>query len=531
MNFLPVIVREMRLVSRRPWTYRTRLLFALAGMAACFLVLLSDPPSTQRGRALLWTVSIVGLAFSLLAGCFVTSDSLSSEKREGTLGLLFLSTLRGRDVVLGKMFSSGIHTGFGILAVFPIFFLPLLNGGVTWSEVSRILLALLIALLFSLSLGMLISSLVEEARKAVMATFLWLVLINAIPLLCALLYKLFTRRVLPPSGIQLLSPCYLLKLAFDPFLSSGGLPPYWKSVLLLLSLSAIFLLAASILLPWSWKRAHLGSATPKPRAQSKRKSKRSLSLREWDPLGVQNPYKWLCSRGPRESVWFRLFRRALIGFWGLMLLVSILTKHWEEGFVTAMFTCFALHLLHKTQLALEAGRQFNEDRRSGSLEILLSTPLPESKIVDGQLDVINQQFRARLKTLITLNAIMLLWIYGFQKPLHMDGEVLFLFSTFFIGGILAAISDFRTLKWKAMSDGLRLTTHLKASLRTMASVFVFPWVLFFTCFALGSNADADGAAVIFMIWFAITLLINRIMRLYVMTRLRGDFRAMVSEGA
>ena len=41
--------------------------------------------------------------YCLLSGVWFTADCLSEEKREGTLGLLFLTDLKGYDVVLGKL--------------------------------------------------------------------------------------------------------------------------------------------------------------------------------------------------------------------------------------------------------------------------------------------------------------------------------------------------------------------------------------------------------------------------------------------
>ncbi|HQU46125.1 MAG TPA: hypothetical protein PK867_25150, partial [Pirellulales bacterium] len=38
----------------------------------------------------------------------LTADCISSERREGTLGLLFLTDLRGHDVVLGKLVVAGL---------------------------------------------------------------------------------------------------------------------------------------------------------------------------------------------------------------------------------------------------------------------------------------------------------------------------------------------------------------------------------------------------------------------------------------
>ena len=52
---------------------------------------------------MLFTVlNAIAFIFCLLAGVFLTADCLSEEKREGTLGLLFLTSLKGYDVVLGK---------------------------------------------------------------------------------------------------------------------------------------------------------------------------------------------------------------------------------------------------------------------------------------------------------------------------------------------------------------------------------------------------------------------------------------------
>jgi ABC-type transport system involved in cytochrome c biogenesis permease component len=40
---------------------------------------------------------------------------VSSEKREGTLGLLFLTPLTGMDIVLGKMACHSLQLGYGVV--------------------------------------------------------------------------------------------------------------------------------------------------------------------------------------------------------------------------------------------------------------------------------------------------------------------------------------------------------------------------------------------------------------------------------
>jgi ABC-type transport system involved in multi-copper enzyme maturation permease subunit len=64
------------------------------------------------------TVCAFGL--SLLAGLFLTSDCLSEEKREGTLGLLFLTDLKSHDIVLGKFVATALSALYCLLALLPV---------------------------------------------------------------------------------------------------------------------------------------------------------------------------------------------------------------------------------------------------------------------------------------------------------------------------------------------------------------------------------------------------------------------------
>src|SRR5687768_938527 len=99
MTFLPVVERELRAASRRRQTYWRRSLAALVTIGICVWVWLamSGGAQHQRAQALFYTISGLTFAYSLLAGAGVTADCLSEEKREGTLGLLFLTDLKGYD--------------------------------------------------------------------------------------------------------------------------------------------------------------------------------------------------------------------------------------------------------------------------------------------------------------------------------------------------------------------------------------------------------------------------------------------------
>ena len=137
-------------------------------------------PTDQVSRELFIAVSIVGLIFALFAGIFLTSDCLSSERREGTLGLLFLTDLKGYDVVLGKLGATSIHAIYGLLAIIPVLGLPLLMGGVSAGQFYRTVLVLLLALLFSLSVGLFWSSVNSQSRQALSATLLSLLVVTSV---------------------------------------------------------------------------------------------------------------------------------------------------------------------------------------------------------------------------------------------------------------------------------------------------------------------------------------------------------------
>src|SRR4051812_11079678 len=104
---LPVVERELRVAARRRVTYRTRLIAAVA-MLVGFVIAEAEFVNTNQnasrhGEALFQVFAWLAFGFAALAGLVGTADCVSSEKREGTLGLLFLTDLNGYDIILGKL--------------------------------------------------------------------------------------------------------------------------------------------------------------------------------------------------------------------------------------------------------------------------------------------------------------------------------------------------------------------------------------------------------------------------------------------
>src|SRR2546422_11227358 len=100
MTLLPVIERELLMRARQGGTYWTRCAVGTTAVLVGLLqVLVSGSVfgAAAMGKSAFGTLS--WMAFLMACGCaVVTADCLSRERREGTLGLLLLTELKGADV-------------------------------------------------------------------------------------------------------------------------------------------------------------------------------------------------------------------------------------------------------------------------------------------------------------------------------------------------------------------------------------------------------------------------------------------------
>ena len=234
MIVLPIVERELRAAARQWATYWARLGIALAAIfvTVVIFVLTFGLPSAQTGRRIFEWLAGIMMVYCLAYGRRSTSDCLSVEKREGTLGLLFLTDLKGHDVVLGKLVATSVRGFYGLLAVFPVLAIPLLLGGITSGEFWRVVLVLMDTCLFSLAIGILGSALSRDQQRAMAANITLLFALMVVPAACmyALEYLAPAMRKLP----QLLFCCppyafYLRRCPLHgrpgPFLVVGGRDP------------------------------------------------------------------------------------------------------------------------------------------------------------------------------------------------------------------------------------------------------------------------------------------------------------------
>src|SRR2546426_2190770 len=156
MRFLSVTERELRAGARQKTTHRLR--WVTAAVFFALLVWLIWAFNGFRAPKIFQMFSTLTFFYCLIIGTARTADCLSSEKREGTMGLLFLTNLNAPEIIGGKLCSSALAAAYGLFAIFPLLALQMLIGGITLGHFWRTVLALADAIFFAVAAGFLASS-------------------------------------------------------------------------------------------------------------------------------------------------------------------------------------------------------------------------------------------------------------------------------------------------------------------------------------------------------------------------------------
>lgn len=488
MSILPVVERELRVAARRKGTYWTRVGVASIGLLVFGGILLIHRAMQSvlgfgLGPTLFTVFSWMAFAFVCAAGTFFTSDAISEEKRDGTLGLLFLTDLRGHDVVLGKLLAHSLRCVLGLLAAFPIMGISFLLGGVTGAEFVRLALALLNTLFFMLAAGILVSSLSHESGRAMAGTaILCLLFLGLLPTLDwwwagwdATLYR-------PRLGYA--SPGF----TFFEFKSSRP-ADFWRSLAVTHGLCWCFLGVASLCTPRLWRERSFRDDRqrrwrwPRPVAARSRWRARLLD---------GNPVRWLAARDAWTGrfVLLTLLAGGLTygGFWP-----SFASPQSALSVAHGMLSL--LNLLVFLWLASAATRFFVEAGRSGALELMLATPLPPRDIVLGQAWALRRNFLIPVAILMIGNtALQVIQLNQFleqqaatlatQTAKATAGtaidpdwrhQMIVHHAIGIAQGIATSLTGFLAYSWFGMWMGLTTRKANAAVIKTVLFVSVLPW--------------------------------------------------------
>lgn len=420
MNCLPIVGRELRVAARKRSTFWLRVAAALTAMvigSGCMVFsLFPGPLPFQMGSVLFKVLTWLCLGAGLSAGLFFTSDCLSEEKREGTLGLLFLTDLRGYDVALGKLLATSLRGFYALLAVLPILSITLCMGGVTGAQYWKSALALVNALFFSLAAGMAVSAVSRDSQKAMMGTLLVLLLLAVGGPVADTTIAGIKQRGFEPLW-SLSSPGYVLAAA-----SAWGRSAYWSALVATHFLGWALLGLACALVPHTWqerKKAGAGRSSGWAYAWRYGGARRRVRLRQ--KLIGRQPVAWLACRERWQSLGLWAIALLTVGGFVTVLIGAVPKESWIVwNWIGGLFM-----LIIYLWAASQACRFFVEARRSGLLELLLATPLNERQIVAGQWRALLRMFGLPVLLLLGVHvAGSTLSQVGFQRVTRMATTVM-----------------------------------------------------------------------------------------------------------
>jgi len=398
MTLLPIVVRELRVAARRKSTYRARFGTAFAAVAAGAVLLVvlnlnNVPLLPNTGVAVFTGMACAGFFYcmSLAAN---TADCISEEKREGTLGLLFLTDLSGWDVAMGKLCANSIKSFYAVLGTFPVVAVVLLLGGVSFGQYCKVALALLNVFFFAHVAGLLASTMSRVLSRAHAATAALLIGFLAGPLLLNLIFSggRFTPLGLP---LAILSPAY----AFVQVLLSTipGLPIvpswgrfYWVSLLLSHLMTWFLLALAAWRLPHCWQEK-AGPARLRWRDRFRQWTYGPRAFREGlrrRMVGI-NPFLWLVSRNRLAPLFIPISLLLVNGLW-----IWVWFDADRQDRIGVLYGIVVVnHLLLLLGVASEASSHLQAERRSGALDfVLCSTPLQVGDILGAHWELLRRRF-------------------------------------------------------------------------------------------------------------------------------------------
>lgn len=437
MNLRPVIERELICEARNPANYWLRLVAAAGLLFVGGLYVLEDAASNQawQGGLLFQRMNLVVLLTIFILVPIITADTIAREKREGTLGLLFLTPLKAREIVIGKCLIHGLRSLAFLFATLPMLCLPLMMGGVSAGQVIHTVAYDLSALCVALAAGIHASVRQVEWRRAVGHALLLSLGLSFLYWTCAVPLR-FVWFSTTPFALVLVALCWLVL----------GALVLWRFV----ATSAVYLSA-------DWRNLH-HPPTPPVIYTLVAQSPYWRRLAFWHPTLLRdNPMALLEGRtlSARMAKWSWL---------GVVLLALVFGGCLAGPFMDFVSWLNSLLLLLIAVSAFTAAGSFR-GFQDGLLEILLVTPLTTRQILAGRLEgIILQSLPAAL-------LVGFFWIvvavFGLDLPAGTWAACAFHFLTLF------------TIPLVGLWFGLERLHFLTASLLTLLTGYLVPLGIMF----------------------------------------------------
>jgi ABC-type transport system involved in multi-copper enzyme maturation permease subunit len=480
MNLAPLLLREMQVALRRPGTMRLRLAAGgLSMFASSWGVMMWSLASPARaGSNIFDLLGHLSFGLCVLAGTFLMADSVSRERREGTLPLLLLTGLTPRELAVGKVLGKAIVPFYTLIAILPALAISVLLGGVGAGEFWRIIVALGNALFFFLSLALLASVFCETQRLAYSAS-----------LFGSAVFALFFPMW---SGLSALGPGWgildSLATAFSPsrtyqlaktsayYAAPSG---FWISLICTHVMGWGFILLAGGRLARTWRKR---AGTDEPRVAAVAPAKSVVRI------GERNPIEWMIGRTllTKAAVWVAPAIAVVL------LMTTLPSPVGSAREMAAFLALVALHLILQAQVAADACQGFMRDRNSGALELLLGTPLQWREITDGIWRAFRRRFGWVAAVLGAVDLVLAVEHAGLGRY---DGAFILLILV--AGHAIEILAMF----WVGLWQGLAATNAAVALLATLWRGQILPWIWTLLCIGVWPRS---GMLEVAGMWFVVT---------------------------
>ncbi len=405
MNVAAVLERELRVTARESLTYWARLMAVGALLVAVAVYGIQGGLSLSSGGHLFGYLHRALLLSVWTVVPFLVADCISSEKRQGTLALLFLTPLSSGDIVASKGIAHGLRAVSLWVAAIPALAIPLMAGGVSWREVVLSVLVNFSSLCLGIGAGLAASASSRVRTRAVVASALlaaglaltWLTGLGAV------LPGKFIRA--PTEGGVWLS--LNLHDCWSEVLGGSRLAPSASRVLWDFGgMAAVSLLLLCLAAAFAARRVKGCRRDTGPSAFAlwlKKAFCTPMFFRDafgrwmrWE-LG-HNPIGWL----ERRTWSGRLVSWSWFGIAVIVSTYSTLAMSFRPYDQSLRHIEGTIGCLLIGSMAATAAGSFRRERENGVLELLLVAPLRESQIIGGRLRGLWTQFMPAILILLAV---------------------------------------------------------------------------------------------------------------------------------
>lgn len=399
---------------------------------------------------------------------------------------------------------------------------------------ARCWLGLVVVFAYSVSLGVLVSVFITEARTGVITVIVTMLAQTFLPfiafVICVAVLDMDQEEIgliLVPSPVII--PFFSLNDLYDQDASARMI--YWGCMLFLSIGAGVFLSVAAARLAHLWRRT---PAVFAEQAEGRRKEgKRRRPRVPWVVELECNPYGWMIWRGFRKMKIMTWTRTLLFMLFLFFLCCVATSKSYDRSmfFVFAIGCVAILHFLSKLDLELESVRQIHDDAHKGGMELILTTPLDVQEMLDGMESGLRLRAKELGRMVVFTGIVLFLLMCIFPSELDFGNGDSIPMAILFAGATVLAIQDFKTIPWIAALQAVKRRSLAVASVVTALLIHLVPMLGFVVVTVILEgigNVTWVEVSVLFFIWLVCTFFWTEILWRWSRNKLQHNLRQLAS---